>query len=521
MAVLGLMALLSFFGTLWVDGADLMESRNFVTAREIAASGDWLVTTLNGEHRFEKPPLPSWTAALLMRACGNFHSEALLRLPAALAALLLVFLMYKMVRRLGGDDFRAFLSGVILATSFMVMKVGPENTWDVFGYVFGFGVATFWVEWLKAGGAGNLVLAALCCAGSLLGKGPVAFYALLLPFPVAYGLAFGWQELKRKWPGLLLSLLAGFLLAGIWPLLLIRDHAELFFAALHKEEHTWSTRHVRSFFYYANFFAYTGVWMFFTLFALWRKWSVPRAGSKALFNFGYWWLLFCLLLLSFVHMKKQRYGLPLYIVAPIAVSGIVHHYVSGPKNGFARSDRALLLLQYVFIALVLLGVAVLFAAKGIGKIGAPAAVVFSLAHLALLGAWLKCCRPSNPRNVARMILAGAAAAIVLNLSAKWFIEWHVGGDRRTDLPPLEELQKAPRGREIFAADFFVPDVWNVGQRIHPLAAGPLPAEFDLLAIRDFPAALVSGYDILEKSDYYRTREENQVVSLYHLRKKKP
>lgn len=520
-AALGGIALLSFFGTLWVDSANLMESRNFVTAREIVASGDWVVTTLNGEYRFEKPPLPSWTAALLMKGFHNFHSEALLRLPAALTSLLLVFLMHKMVKRLGGDGFRAFLSAAILATSFMVMKVGTENTWDVFGYAFGFGVAVCWVEWLQAGGALNLVLAALFCAASLLGKGPVGFYALLLPFPVAYGLAYGRQELKRKWPGLLLSLLAGLLLAGVWPLLLMRGHADLFFAAMGKEELTWSTRHSRSFFYYANFFAYTGVWMFFTLFTLWKKWSAPRAQNKALFNFGYWWLWLSLLLVSIVKMKKQRYGLPLYIVSPLAVGEIVHYYFGEWKDGLARSDRALLALHYAFIALLLCALPVLFVVKGAGPVGWPGVVLLALGYLALLGVWLKHGRPTNPGRAARMILASGAVAVAVNLSAKWFFEWHVGGDRRTDLPALEELQKSPRGREIYSADFAITDVWNAGQRIHPLDAGPLPAEFDLLAIGEFPAVLKPAYDILEKADFYRVREESQVVSLYHLRQKRP
>ena len=42
----------------------IMEARNFVTAREMVSDGHWLLTTLNGEPRYEKPPLPAWLSAV-------------------------------------------------------------------------------------------------------------------------------------------------------------------------------------------------------------------------------------------------------------------------------------------------------------------------------------------------------------------------------------------------------------------------------------------------------------------------
>ena len=44
---------------------DIMEARNFVTAREMVEFDNWLVPTMNGELRFAKPPLPTWVAALV------------------------------------------------------------------------------------------------------------------------------------------------------------------------------------------------------------------------------------------------------------------------------------------------------------------------------------------------------------------------------------------------------------------------------------------------------------------------
>lgn len=38
----------------------IMEARNFITAREMITDGNWLLTTMNGLPRYEKPPLPTW-----------------------------------------------------------------------------------------------------------------------------------------------------------------------------------------------------------------------------------------------------------------------------------------------------------------------------------------------------------------------------------------------------------------------------------------------------------------------------
>ena len=46
---------------LWVN---IMEARNFVTAREMLQDSNWLLTTLNGEPRYQKPPLPNDTGKI-------------------------------------------------------------------------------------------------------------------------------------------------------------------------------------------------------------------------------------------------------------------------------------------------------------------------------------------------------------------------------------------------------------------------------------------------------------------------
>ena len=41
----------------------IMEARNFQTAKEMVEDNNWLLPTLNGEPRYQKPPLPTWLTA--------------------------------------------------------------------------------------------------------------------------------------------------------------------------------------------------------------------------------------------------------------------------------------------------------------------------------------------------------------------------------------------------------------------------------------------------------------------------
>ncbi len=58
----------------------IMEARNFITAREMVNEGNWILTTLNGEPRYQKPPLPTWITAVFGYLTG-FKSVFPLLLP--------------------------------------------------------------------------------------------------------------------------------------------------------------------------------------------------------------------------------------------------------------------------------------------------------------------------------------------------------------------------------------------------------------------------------------------------------
>jgi 4-amino-4-deoxy-L-arabinose transferase-like glycosyltransferase len=83
--------LLLFLGS--GDPTDMMELFNLVPVREAYRDGHWLMPTLNGAPRFEKPPLAVWLPAALVQL---LHADSLwvLRLPSLLLGLLTAFCTY-------------------------------------------------------------------------------------------------------------------------------------------------------------------------------------------------------------------------------------------------------------------------------------------------------------------------------------------------------------------------------------------------------------------------------------------
>ena len=73
-------------GTATLPLMDRDEPRFAEASREMLASGDWIVPRLNGNHRFDKPPLIYWMQAACLRVLGP--TELATRLPSVACAAL-------------------------------------------------------------------------------------------------------------------------------------------------------------------------------------------------------------------------------------------------------------------------------------------------------------------------------------------------------------------------------------------------------------------------------------------------
>lgn len=350
--------------------ADIMESRNLVTAREIVTDGNWLVPTMNGELRLEKPPLPTWVAACIELISPD--NLPLQRAAAGVIATLLVFFLYNFAAYQTRNSHFGLISALALCTSFNIILMGRTATWDIYCHSFMLGAIYFlfragqkegrcWKEFIGAG-----VLMGL----SFLGKGPVSFYALLLPFLISW--IWVYRPSFRRKAGPLLTMVAICLVISLWwPALLYLTHKEMLLSVWNKESTAWLERSVRPWYYYWKFFTETGVWALVLVTALiWPYWK-KRMPYKKEYLFAVCWVFMVLFCLSLLPEKKTRYLLPILIPSALVVAHFFMYYGEKVKNGaLSGGEKLIWRMNTILIASIvcLLPVGVYFFFYTTGKI---------------------------------------------------------------------------------------------------------------------------------------------------------
>src|SRR3954447_682307 len=95
---------------------DIDEGHNAEAAREMLASGNWIVPTFNFQLRVDKPALLYWLQIAAYQVCGV--NEFAARLPSALAALVAVLAAYELGRAMFGAA-TGLVTGLVLASTAM------------------------------------------------------------------------------------------------------------------------------------------------------------------------------------------------------------------------------------------------------------------------------------------------------------------------------------------------------------------------------------------------------------------
>ncbi|MBR1838918.1 MAG: glycosyltransferase family 39 protein [Bacteroidaceae bacterium] len=331
--ILLLVACVAFFPHNTALSPDIMECRNLVTAREIAAGEcTWLVPTMNAELRLEKPPLPTWIAAAVERIAPN--SLAMQRIPPALAAMLWTLFLYLFVKRLT-DEKTAFVAALAFLTCYQVVLMGRTATWDVYCHAF-MTAAIYYLYKLfhdpepSRSPWRDALLAGLFLGLSFLSKGPVSFFALLLPCVIALWVVYP-ARLKGKLLPALCVLLIALVVGGWWYLYLVTLHPADLASVFHKETGAWVNRNVRPWWYYWRFWVESGVWAPFVLMGLavpyWRK----RMAQPKAYHFVWLFLVLQLVLLSCMPEKKFRYLLPMMFPMAMLAALVLMHFSHGAK----------------------------------------------------------------------------------------------------------------------------------------------------------------------------------------------
>lgn len=308
-----------FFVNLDAIFINIMEARNFITAREMIVDGNWLLTTMNGEPRYAKPPLPTWLTALSAMIFG-FKNLFFLRLPAAFMGLMLVLFSYKLLVNFSKNKLYALISALIMVTSFYIVTASRDANWDIFTHAFMMGCIYFLYRFFttEKNKYQNSIIAALFFGCSFMSKGPVSLYALLLPFLIAFGIVYRYKNFKSNILPLVLFIAVSLLLSAWWYWYTYTFDPETVAKITERETSNWTGYETKPFYYYWSFFTQSGVWTIPAFISLLYPYLKNRVFHKKAYQFTLLWTLGSVILLSIIPEKKVRYLLP--VIIPLAMN---------------------------------------------------------------------------------------------------------------------------------------------------------------------------------------------------------
>lgn len=312
-----LVSILVFFINLDAIFVNIMEARNFITAREMITEGNWIFTTLNDMPRYQKPPLPTWLTAISGMVFG-LDSLFGLRFPAAIMGLLGVLMTYGISLKITGNKRFSFLAGLIAATSFHIILSGRDGQWDIFTHGFMLVCILFIIKLFSESTKKYLyaLIIGVFFGFSFLSKGPVSFYALLLPFLIAYGIVFKFNK-GRLFP-VLVSIFVAAVVSGSWSLYVYLFDTRAVTEITTLEAGRWINYNVRPFYYYWSFVVQSGLWTVPAFVALLYPYLKNKVFHKKAYQFSLLWTLAAVVLLSLIPEKKSRYLLP--VLFPLAIN---------------------------------------------------------------------------------------------------------------------------------------------------------------------------------------------------------
>lgn len=328
----------------------IQEVRIAETAREMLASGEWLVPHYNGELRLQKPALPYWLTAASYQIFGI--NATAVRLPAAFFGMLTVILLFTWLRREAGMAVAAN-SALILGSSYIGIRYFRSGEADAILLLFISSASILGYHMQQYGQRKHYQLMfGLALGLGFFTKGPAA-----LAIPLLTLLALSLCERQPK------KFLANFSVAGLTLLLLaafgwyawiywrLPDAANLFFGRQLDQTFINGTHAKPVWWYLAHFFEFFMPWGFLLIPAGWL--SYRQAKQKLMppyARFAWVWLAVAFLLLTLTINKQMQYAL--LLLPPLAV--LIGHYLAVADGGFAKANKILFVI-FVFTAVLGMG----------------------------------------------------------------------------------------------------------------------------------------------------------------------
>ena len=334
------------------------ESRYAEIPREMIASGDWIVPTLNGLKYFEKPVLGYWMDAVSIKLFGE--NAFAVRFPSAAATGISAFMIFLLVRRFTGEIFSATLAAWIFLTSFEVYGVGTFNVLDSMLAMF---ITVSMTSFFFAHHAesstkkkqGFLLLFGVFCGLAFLTKGFLAFaipVVAIVPFMIWEGrfkelFVVPWLPIAAAalvvipW-----AVMIHFKAPDFWHFFIWNEHIKRFLSS--------GAQHHASFWYYILLFPAAALpWTFFFPSAII---GLRKTGVKtSITRYAVCWFLLPFLFFSISKGKILTYILPCFPpFAMLMSTGLNKYFETGGRRSFSMGAKSFALLAVILaIALIM------------------------------------------------------------------------------------------------------------------------------------------------------------------------
>lgn len=501
----------------------IMEARNFISAREMLTDNNWILTTMNGDARYQKPPLPTWITAVFGYVF-SMKSVLALRFPALLFVASIGISIYLFSKKLELSKSHSLINGFIALTSFYIIGITIEAPWDI--YTHGFMIMALYQLFLlfqsKKTSIIRSLLFVIFLAGSVLSKGPVSLYVLFLPFVISYGIAFKFKGGVVHFLKLFSLLIFGIVLGGWWYFYVRVADPETFTAIAKRETSNWSSYNVRPFYYYWSFFVQSGLWTITAFISLLYPYLKTRVSNLKAYRFSFFWTILAVILLSIIPEKKSRYLMPVLIPLAINIGFYVDYLIKEFKNLKDKKETFPVYFQFGLIGTValLFGVVGYFLIPNLSGIYFVRFIVAGIV-LIILGVFiLKHLKAKNIKIVFYLLVAFmlSVGVLVLPLAKMQAQEnYKPLSDLKSDIPLYTLDGVSPEG------------IYNYGAKIPSIKSGEgvvIPAEkqFRLLTATSKPEDIkelsllytiefVETYDLNFSTRDYKSRLVNQLYLL--------
>ena len=339
-----LLILLVFsFSTFNLVEVGLMEARNFQTANEIIEDDNWLLPTLNGEPRYQKPPLPTWITALSV-LISNSKSIIFYRLPAIIFLFVIGLTSYFFSIKIKLNNKESIINALITISSFYIIAIIFEAPWDIFAHGFMF----LGIYYLLENKLSNRqkIIAGIFIGLSIMSKGPISIYALLTPFLLSYFLVYRKLNYKNIIQVLLISIIFG----SSWYIYVYTQDYQTLMEISSQETENWSNYNVKPLYYYWDFFINSGIWAIPAITSLILPFTKNSITIRKTHLLTCYWVIFSVILLSLIPEKKTRYLMPVLI--PLALNtGFYINYIIKYSSDKINSVSWPIYLNFIIVSI--------------------------------------------------------------------------------------------------------------------------------------------------------------------------